>query len=259
MSLLEIDNYSNLFDRTDPNRDGQHTKEEYVDGGRYLTPQARAGIFTASDENHDGVVTRSEYVLNRIITDEGEAIIQAMEKNKNGIVESMEFVETSRKRMGNPTLASVFFSLLDRNRDGTIPIPEYLRIWGQLAREAQAPAETRITSQRTRTQHQRSQKENALQPNSDGPPGTFPQTDPQHDPPPRRSRANPPSIDEVFQRFDRNQDEKLARDEIAGFASDFIPPDNINQDNVVTTQELESYRKARRTRNTSSAQQNPQP
>ncbi|MAI32860.1 MAG: hypothetical protein CMM07_14460 [Rhodopirellula sp.] len=69
MSLLEIDNYSNLFHRTDPNRDGQHTKEEYVDGGRYLTPQARAGIFTASDENHDGVVTRSEYVLNRIITD----------------------------------------------------------------------------------------------------------------------------------------------------------------------------------------------
>lgn len=69
VSLLEIDNYSKLFDRTDPNRDGQHTKEEYVDGGRYLTPQARAGIFTASDENHDGVVTRSEYVLNRIITD----------------------------------------------------------------------------------------------------------------------------------------------------------------------------------------------
>ena len=69
MSLLEIDNYSKLFDRTDPNRDAQHTKEEYVDGGRYLTPQARAGISTASDENHDGVVTRSEYVLNRIITD----------------------------------------------------------------------------------------------------------------------------------------------------------------------------------------------
>ena len=52
-----------------------------------MTPQARAGIFNASDENHDGVVTRSEYVLNRIITDEGKSIIQAMDKNKNGIVE----------------------------------------------------------------------------------------------------------------------------------------------------------------------------
>ena len=108
VSLREIDNYSNLFDRTDPNRDGQHTKEEYVDGGRYMTPQARAGIFSASDENHDGVVTRSEYVLNRIITDEGKSLIQAMDK-KNGLVESMEFVETSSKRIGNQTLASVFF------------------------------------------------------------------------------------------------------------------------------------------------------
>ncbi len=259
VSLREIDNYSNLFDRTDPNRDGQHTKEEYVDGGRYMTPQARAGIFNASDENHDGVVTRSEYVLNRIITDEGKSIIQAMDKNKNGLVESMEFVETSRKRIGNQTLASGFFSLLDRNRDGTIPIPEYLRIWGQLAREGQAPAENRITSQRKRTQQQRSQKENALQPNSDGPPETFPQTDQQHDLPPPRNQANPPSIDEVFQRFDRNQDGTLARDEIAGFASDFILPADLNQDNVVTKQELKSYRKARRTRNTSNAQQKPQP
>ena len=39
-----LENYINHFDRTDPNRDGKHTREEYVEKGRYMTPQARAGI-----------------------------------------------------------------------------------------------------------------------------------------------------------------------------------------------------------------------
>ena len=41
----DIDAYSSHFDRTDPNRDGKHTRAEYVDKGTFMTPQARAGIF----------------------------------------------------------------------------------------------------------------------------------------------------------------------------------------------------------------------
>ena len=45
----EFDGYSNHFDRMDTNRDGKHTRAEYVDKGGYMTPQARAGIFRAAD------------------------------------------------------------------------------------------------------------------------------------------------------------------------------------------------------------------
>ena len=61
-----LEDHSRLFDRTDTNRDGKHTTKEYVENGRYLTPQARSGIFRAADGNGDGVVTRAEYILNRI-------------------------------------------------------------------------------------------------------------------------------------------------------------------------------------------------
>ena len=84
ISISELNGYLNSFDRTDPNRDGFHSKEEYIEKGRYMTPQARAGIFRAADGNSDGVVSRSEYVLNRIITDEGKSIIQRMDDNQNG-------------------------------------------------------------------------------------------------------------------------------------------------------------------------------
>ena len=51
----ELDSYTSHFDRMDTDRDGKHTKVEYVDKGGYMTPQARAGIFRAADGNADGV------------------------------------------------------------------------------------------------------------------------------------------------------------------------------------------------------------
>jgi len=45
----ELDAYANHFDRTDTNRDGKHTRAEYVDKGRYMTPQARAGRKSAEE------------------------------------------------------------------------------------------------------------------------------------------------------------------------------------------------------------------
>ncbi len=146
--VKQLDAYASHFDRTDPNRDGKHTKEEYVDNGRYMTPQARAGIFRAADGNADGVVTRDEYVLNRVITDEAKTIVQAMDDNRDGVVEQAEFVKHAAKPLSDPKLAAQLFSTFDANADGRIIIPEYLRIWGKWARAGQKPAEQRIAARR---------------------------------------------------------------------------------------------------------------
>ena len=144
----ELDDYSNHFDRTDLNRDGKHTREEYVDKGGYMTPEARAGIFRAADGNADGVVTQAEYVLNRIITDEAKAIVQGMDDDEDGLVERAEFVKHATKLLSDHELAVQVFSALDANADGGIPIPEYLRVWGQWARAGQKSAEERIAARR---------------------------------------------------------------------------------------------------------------
>jgi Ca2+-binding EF-hand superfamily protein len=147
-SAKEFDGYSSHFDRTDPDRDGKHTRAEYVDKGGYMTPQARAGIFRAADGNADGVVTKAEYVLNRIITDEAKAIVQGMDEDKDGLVEQAEFIKHAAKLLSDLKLAEQVYVALDANADGGIPIPEYLQVWGQWARAGQKSAEERIAAQR---------------------------------------------------------------------------------------------------------------
>jgi Ca2+-binding EF-hand superfamily protein len=242
-SLQLLDSYADHFDRTDPNRDGKHTKAEYVDGGRYMTPQARAGIFNAADENQDRVVTRSEYVLNRIITDEGKEIIQAMDSNQNGTVDSAEFVEHGSKPMGGEKLASGFFQLLDRNGDALIPIPEYLRVWGQLAREGRGDANARIKEQRERLARQPPAKPNQRQPHSNRNDANRAKAGDTIATPPRSRPNGPPPVEEVFARFDKNRDGKLVEAEIATFVRKFILPADSNHDKAVTKEELEAYRK----------------
>jgi len=144
----ELDAYSSHFDRTDTNRDGKHTRAEYVDKGGYMTPQARAGIFRAADGNADGIVTKAEYVLNRIITDEAKAIVQGMDDDRDGLVERAEFVKHAAKLLSGIELAEQVYAALDANADGGIPIPEYLRVWGQWARAGREPAEQRIAARR---------------------------------------------------------------------------------------------------------------
>ena len=129
-----LDGYARQFDRTDKDRDGKHTKAEYVDRGPYMTPQARAGIFRAADGNADGVVTRDEYILNRIITDEAKTIVQGMDDDRDGLVERAEFVKHATRLLGDGELAEQVYAALDTNADGRIPIPEYLRVWGRWAR-----------------------------------------------------------------------------------------------------------------------------
>jgi Ca2+-binding EF-hand superfamily protein len=144
----ELDSYTSHFDRMDTDRDGKHTKVEYVDKGGYMTPQARAGIFRAADGNADGVVTKAEYVLNRIITDEAKAIVQGMDDDKDGLVERVEFVTHVTTLLSDRVLAEQIYTALDANADGGIPIPEYLRIWGQWARAGRVSAEQRIAARK---------------------------------------------------------------------------------------------------------------
>ncbi len=143
-----LDEYSHHFDRTDLNRDAKHTKTEYIDKGRYLTPQARAGIFRAADGNSDGFVTKAEYVLNRIITDEAKAIVQGMDDDKDGLVQRTEFVKHAAKLLRDAESAERVYDALDANADGQITIPEYLRVWGQWARAGRKSAEERIAMRR---------------------------------------------------------------------------------------------------------------
>lgn len=144
----ELDDYSSHFDRTDTNRDGKHSRQEYVEKGGYMTPRSRAGIFRAADGNADGVVTQAEYVLNRIITDEAKTIVQGMDEDKDGLVERAEFVKHSTRLLSDPKLAEQVFAKLDTNADGGIPMPEYLRVWGQWARAGRKQAEERIAARR---------------------------------------------------------------------------------------------------------------
>ena len=144
----ERDGHARQFDRTDTNRDGKHSRKEYVDGGRYLTPRARSGIFRAADGNGDGVVTKAEYILNRIITDEAKNIVQRMDDDRDGSVERQEFVGHSKKPLGGEKLAGQVFSALDPNGDGVILVPEYLRVWGKWARSGRPSAEKRIAARR---------------------------------------------------------------------------------------------------------------
>ncbi len=249
ISLTELNGYLNSFDRTDPNRDGFHSKEEYIEQGRYMTPQARAGIFRAADGNSDGVVSRSEYVLNRIITDEGKNIIQGMDDNQNGLVEREEFTKHTTKLFADLRLAEKVFSALDVNNDGGIPIPEYLRVWGQWARADQQSAEKRIEQRQVDLAKSSGKTGSALSSTRVIPPARNPGFGrPAGGPPTGRPAPGngPPSVDVVFQRFDRNRDGKLQKAEIPTAVQQFILPADTNGDDVVTKEELQASRQRQR-------------
>ena len=224
-----LENYINHFDRTDPNRDGKHTREEYVEKGRYMTPQARAGIFRASDGNGDGVVTRNEYVLNRIVTDEAKIIVQEMDDDQNGLVEREEFVRHATKLLADAELAGQVFSALDINADGELPVPEYLQVWGKWARTGRKPAAERIAARQAEVRKTSDSK--SLPPRARQPGGE-----------PSGRPGGPPDVDEIFKRFDVNRDGKLQKQEIPEFVQQFILPADANQDGAVTKSELQTAR-----------------
>ena len=52
----KLEEYRRIFGFLDANDDGNLSTKEFVEDGRYMTQQARQGIFTASDANSDGIV-----------------------------------------------------------------------------------------------------------------------------------------------------------------------------------------------------------
>jgi Ca2+-binding EF-hand superfamily protein len=101
------------------------------ENGRYMTRQARQGIFRASDANGDDVVSEEEYITNRIITDEAKVIMSGMDADSDGRVAQEEFLEHS----GLPKdLSNAVFNEFDTDGNGELVIPEYLRVWGRWAR-----------------------------------------------------------------------------------------------------------------------------
>ena len=129
----EIQSYRRLFSFTDKDKDGRHSKTEYIDNGRYLTPESRAGMFSASDTNQDGFVSEKEYINNRIITDEAKSIFESMDSDRNSRLSPKEFMQSSGLK--SKDLAKEVYLAFDSNSNGELILPEYLRVWGTWARQ----------------------------------------------------------------------------------------------------------------------------
>ena len=128
----QIEGYKRLFGLIDRDGNKKLSVKEYVDDGRYMDRQARAGIFLASDANHDATVTEAEYIENRIITDEAKQIFHSMDADGDGRVRRQEMLKHGT--INDVNLADAVFTSLDADANGELVIPEYLRVWGSWAR-----------------------------------------------------------------------------------------------------------------------------
>ncbi len=124
--------YRRVFGFLDADRDGRHSKQEYIVNGVHMNEQSRRGIFAASDSDKDGYVSEAEYVHNRIITDEAKEIFYRMDSNHDSRLTEKEMIAGGHFKDEN--LAKAVFKALDINGDGRLIIPEYLRVWGGWAR-----------------------------------------------------------------------------------------------------------------------------
>lgn len=128
----QIKRYKNIFSRIDSDGDKKLFEKEYVSNSMYMTPEVRKRIFAASDRNNDGIVTEQEYVNNRIITDEAKMLFNRMDTDKDGKLTRQEF---TRNKTGNDKmLADRLFQEMDGDENGDLKLPQYLRVWGTLAR-----------------------------------------------------------------------------------------------------------------------------
>jgi len=131
-SADEVRQYKNIFSRIDSDGDKKLYEKEYVSNSRHMTPEVRKHIFAATDRNGDGIVTEQEYVDNRIITDEAKVLFDKMDSDKDGKLTRQEFIQN--RTGNNKTLAGKFFQKMDSDNNGELRLPEYLRVWGSLAR-----------------------------------------------------------------------------------------------------------------------------
>lgn len=216
VSSAQLTNYARHFSRIDKDGDGRHSKAEFIEKGNYLNPQARRGIFGAADNDQDGFVTEAEYTLNRIITDEGKAIMQAMDDNKDGTIQRSEFLKYASPKLKDSKLAEQVFAALDSDMDESLRVPEYLRVWGKWARLGEKSAAVRLATV---------QKKKGTAPRPAGP----------------SAGGGPPafSAERLF-RFDRNKDGKVSKDEIPeSFRNRVLERVDANRDGVIEKSEAE--------------------
>ena len=128
----QVASYRRVFGFGDANRDGRHSKKEYIEDGFYLSKQSRHGIFRASDSNGDGFVTEAEYVINRMITDEAKEIFHKLDANRDNKLTAKEIIASGKFK--DEKLAQAAFKALDVDGSKSLVIPEYLRVWGRWAR-----------------------------------------------------------------------------------------------------------------------------
>ena len=128
----QVASYRRVFGFGDANRDGRHSKKEYIEDGFYLSKQSRQGIFRASDSNGDGFVTEAEYVINRMITDEAKEIFHKLDANRDNKLTAKENIASGKFK--DEKLAQTDFNTLDVDGSKSLVIPEYLRVWGRWAR-----------------------------------------------------------------------------------------------------------------------------
>lgn len=211
----QLRDYASHFDRSDPDGDRKQTRAEYVDGGVYITSQARAGIFGATDNNADGIMTKVEYVLNRCITDEAKAIVQRTDADRGGEVTRDEFVAGSPIK--DETLGGAVFDALDTSGDGVLTVPEYLRVWGGWARPNYMEQEAALAHRLAN-----------LADRSGGVEGG-------------RPAGGPPSVEWVFEAMDRDRDGTLTKAEFRGPVQVFLSADT-DEDGEVTRAEMEAFR-----------------
>ena len=97
----QVAGYRRVFGFADVNRDGRHSKKEYIEDGFYLTKQTRQGIFRATDSDGDGFVTEVEYVINRMITDEAKEIFHKLDTSRDSKLTAKEISPAESSRMKN--------------------------------------------------------------------------------------------------------------------------------------------------------------
>jgi Ca2+-binding EF-hand superfamily protein len=228
LSDAQIRQYQGHFNRMDQNGDGAHSKVEFIGNGSYLNPQSRRGIFNAADRDRNGVVTRAEYILNRIITDEGKAIVQAMDDDRDGVVERAEFLKHATVSLSDADLAMAVFDAFDSNGDDEIVVPEYLRVWGQWARSDGQTAAQRLPSisgkdddLNVRPSSPIQEERLGQQPEFRGPPGGF-------------------SVERLF-RFDLNGDDQVSEAELPAFLRErILGRIDANKDGIIDRKEAEA-------------------